>query len=223
MPHYDLSHPIASDMCVYPDTPPVQVEPTATVETDGYRTTSIVMDSHAGTHIDAPAHMEVDGATIDELPVETFQFTARLADCRPLDPRTVIDIETITAALDGGIDGEVDLLVIRTGWDAHWGTDRYFEHPYLTVEAARWLADRDLHVGIDALNVDPTLTPNAAADEPTGYPVHHVLFSSDRLLVENLRGLGRLPPQFELHAYPLAVHGGDAAPVRAVAVGDGDR
>jgi len=220
MASYDLSHPIESGMCVYPDTPPVRVDPTATVEADGYRTTAVELDSHAGTHVDAPAHMLADGATVDELPVERFRFAARLVDCRPLDPRAEIDVETLTAALDGGLDEAVDLLVVRTGWDDHWGTDRYFDHPYLTREAADWLADRGLHLGIDALNVDPTPTVAAAPDEPTGYPVHHALFSSDRLLIENLRGLDGLPPRFELHAYPLAVRGGDAAPVRAVAVVD---
>ena len=223
MASYDLSHPIESGMPVYPDTPPVRVEPTATVAADGFRATAITLDSHAGTHIDAPAHMLADGATIDELPVETFQFTARLADCRPLDPRAEIDVETLTAALDDDPDEAVDLVVVETGWDDHWGTDRYFDHPYLTATAADWLADRGLDLGIDALNVDPTPTDaadDAATDEPTGYPVHHTLFGSDRLLVENLRGLDRLPERFELQAYPLAVQDGDAAPVRAVAVTD---
>ena len=220
MASYDLSHPIESEMCVYPGTPPVRIEPTATVESDGFRTTAIGIDSHAGTHIDAPAHMLSDGTTIDDLSVDTFRFTARRVDCRPLDPRAQIGVETITAALDSGLDDAVDLLVIQTGWDNDWGTDRYFDHPYLTASAANWLAEQGLHLGIDALNVDPTPTDNAPPDEPTGYPVHHALFSSDRLLVENLRGLGRLPPRFELHAYPLAVRDGDAAPVRAVAVVD---
>jgi len=220
MASYDLSHPLESGMCVYPDTPPVRIEPTATVEDDGFRTTALELDSHTGTHLDAPAHMLADGTTVEELPVETFRFTARRVDCRPLDPRAAIGVETLTTVLDGGIDDAVDLLVVQTGWDDHWGDDRYFDHPYLTGEAAEWLADRGLHLGIDALNVDPTPTDNAAPDEPTGYPVHHALFRRDRLLIENLQGLGRLPRRFELHAYPLAVRGGDAAPVRAVAVVD---
>ncbi|WP_253738503.1 cyclase family protein [Halohasta salina] len=220
MASYDLSHPIESGMSVYPGTPPVRVESTATVEADGFRATAIEIDSHAGTHVDAPAHMLADGTTIDELPVERFRFTARLADCRPLEPRAEIDVGTLTATLDGDLDEAVDLLVVRTGWDDHWGTDRYFDHPYLSREATDWLADRGLSLGIDALNADPTPTDAAGPDEPTGYPVHHALFSSNRLLVENLRGLGRLPSRFELQAHPLAVRDGDAAPVRAVAVVD---
>lgn len=220
MPSYDLSQPIESEMCVYPGTPPVRVEPTATVEADGFRTTAIEMGSHTGTHVDAPAHMLADGEAIDRIPVDRFRFRARRVDCRPLNPREPIGWELIASALSETDTGAVDLVVIQTGWDAHWGTDRYFDHPFLTAEAAAWIADRKHDVGIDALNVDPTPTDNAAADEPEGYPVHHALFSSGRLLIENLRGLDRLPERFVLHAYPLAVRGGDGAPVRAVAVDD---
>jgi len=159
-----------------------------------------------------------EGQTIDQIPVETFRFEARLVDCRPLDPRVEIKIETIRSALSADDADAVDLLVVQTGWDTHWASDRYFDHPYLTAAAAEWIADRGCHLGIDALNVDPTPTDNARDDEPSDYPVHHALFGADRLLLENLRGLDRLPPRFELHAYPLSVHEGDAAPTRAVAV-----
>lgn len=218
MPSYDLSQPIESDMCVYPDTPPVRVTPTATVEADGFRTTELRMDSHTGTHIDSPAHMLEDGRTINQVPIETFRFEARLVDCRPLEPRAEIGIETVRSQLSAADADTVDLLVLQTGWDTHWMSERYFDHPYLTATAAEWIAKRECHLGIDALNVDPTPTDNATEDEPCDYPVHHALFAADRLLIENLRGLDRLPSQFELHAYPLSVHAGDAAPVRAVAV-----
>jgi len=51
----------------------------------------------------------------------------------------------------GGLGDAVDLLVIQTGWDDHWGTGRYFDHPYLTREAADWLADR---LGFGPFRVD---------------------------------------------------------------------
>lgn len=32
-------------------------------------------------------------------------------------------------------------VLVHTGWDVHWRTERYFEgHPFLTVDAARYLA-----------------------------------------------------------------------------------
>ncbi len=221
MASYDLSHPIADGMPVYPGDPPVGVDQLATIEADGYRQTAIGIDSHTGTHIDAPAHMIADGRTIDEFPVETFRFAAHRVDCTGVDPRAQIGVDELTAGVDGDLPDAVDLLVVQTGWDNYWGTDRYFDHPYLSSEAADWLVDRGLHLGVDTPNVDPTPTENAADDEQAGYPVHRRLLGDGRLLLENLRGLARLPDRFELHAYPLSIRGeGDGAPVRAVAVVD---
>ncbi|QLH78500.1 cyclase family protein [Halosimplex rubrum] len=217
----DLSHSLATDMPVYPGTEPVRVEPDATLDTDGYRTTRLDLDSHAGTHVDAPAHL-TDGPSLDEFPVDRFRFDAAAADLRPLDAREPVSLDALRDAL--AVDPhEVDLVAVVTGWDRHWGNDRYFEHPYLTAEAAAWLADRDCDLGVDTVNPDPTPAERAGDDEPDGFPVHERLFERERVIVENLRGLDRTPERFELHAYPLRFAGADASPVRAVAhAGDGE-
>ncbi|MFB6140347.1 MAG: cyclase family protein [Halosimplex sp.] len=215
---YDLSHSLATDMPVYPGTDPVRVQPDATREADGYRTTRLDLDSHAGTHVDAPAHL-TDGPALDEFPPERFRFAATVADCRPLDPREPVDVGALCDALV--VDpAAVDLVVVATGWERHWGDDRYLDHPYFTGEAAAWLADRDCDLGVDAINPDPTPTGNATADEPEGFPAHRALLEADRLIVENLRGLERLPERFVLRAYPLRFADADASPVRAVATTD---
>ncbi|WP_218927079.1 cyclase family protein [Halosimplex pelagicum] len=221
MTSFDLSRPLATGMAVYPGTEPVSVEPDATRASDGYRTTRLDLDSHAGTHVDAPAHL-TDGPSLDEFPAERFRFAAVLADLRPLDAREPVSLDALRDAL--AVDPEeVDLVAVVTGWDRHWGDDRYFDHPYLTAEAAGWLADRDCDLGVDTVNPDPTPTERADGDEPDGFPVHERLFDADRLIVENLRGLDRLAERFELHAYPLRFEGADASPVRAVAyAGNGE-
>lgn len=215
----DLTHAIETDMPVYPGTEPVRVEPAATRDRDGYRTTRLDLDSHAGTHVDAPAHL-VDGPSLDELPPERFRFAAATADLRPLDAREAVGVDPLREGLAAD-PATVDLITIITDWDRHWGTERYFDHPFLTAEAAAWLAERECDLGIDTINPDPTPTENAA-DEPDGFPAHEALLGADRLIVENLRGLDRLPDRFELHAYPLRFEGADASPVRAVAYAHGD-
>lgn len=222
MPTYDLSHRLEDGMPVYPGDPPVEIEPTATVEADGYRTTGLSIDTHAGTHVDAPAHLVPDGRALEEYPLETFRFTTRVVDCRPLEAREPIDARILEATLGTDDEDEPDVLLVRTGWETHWGTDRYVDHPYLTADAAAWLLEHEYHLGIDAPNVDPTPTPAARADEPDGYPVHHALLGDGRLLLENLCGLAAVPETFELHAYPLKLGDADGSPVRAVAVVDGD-
>jgi kynurenine formamidase len=210
MATYDLSHELNTGMQTYPDDPAVRVAPHADVDTDGYRVTALSMGSHTGTHIDAPSHTEAGGATLGEFDIDTFRFDAHLADVRR-GAREPIDVDDLPDPTDA------DLLVLRTGWDDHWGTDRYLDHPYLTREAAEWCVEHEYHVATDALNVDPTPGPNARKSEPTGFGAHHTLLGASRLIVENLRGVGRLPSRFELLAYPLALDA-DGAPVRAVAV-----
>ncbi|WP_138004879.1 cyclase family protein [Halalkalirubrum salinum] len=215
---HNLSRPLRSDMVVYPGTPPVSIEPAATVTEDGFRTTAIKLDSHTGTHMDAPAHMVDNGRTLDTYPPETFRFEAAIVDCRPLDDREPIARSMLADRAAADNRSNLDMVILRTGWEAYWGDDRYFDHPYLTGDAAAWLAERELHLGVDMLNVDPTPTANAASGEPSKYPAHHGLFAADRLIVENLCGLAGVGDRIDLHAYPLAIEAADGSPVRAVAI-----
>ncbi len=208
----DCTHPLTSATMVYPGDPRVERTPHATHAEDGYRVTRLELGTHSGTHIDAPSHTEPDGRTLDSFPIETFAFDARLVDCRERGPREPIERDELPAPSGG------NLLVLHTGWAAHWGTDAYFEHPYLTADAAAWCADHDYHVAIDALNVDPTPTDNARDDhEPDGIPAHHELLGTDHLILENLTNLDGLPERFRLSAFPLAIESADGAPIRAVA------
>ena len=206
----DLSHPIETDMPVFPGDPLVSVTPDATVPEDGYRVCAVACGSHTGTHVDAPSHTEQDGRNINTVDAGRFVFDAVRADCRGKDPRSPIEPEHLPAA-------DVDLLVVQTGWDDHWGTRTYFDHPFLTPEAARFCVDQEYDVAIDALNVDPTPTDNAGGNEPTGFQAHHVLLGGDQLIFENLTGLAGLPERFEVVAPPLKLADSDGAPVRAIA------
>ncbi|MFA9501878.1 cyclase family protein [Natrinema sp. H-ect1] len=210
----DLTQPIETGMQTYPGDPPVAVHPHATHADDGARVSSLKCGSHTGTHVDAPAHTEPDGRTLAAYPLERFVFDAVRVDCRDLEAREPIPASRVP-------DGDTDLAAFWTGWDAHWGTDRYLEHPYLSPAAAETCAERGLDVAVDTLNPDPTPTEGAGADEPDGAPAHHALLGDDRLILENLTGLEAVGERFELRAYPLAL-AGDGAPVRAVGVRGGD-
>ncbi|WP_129116417.1 cyclase family protein [Halegenticoccus tardaugens] len=211
MTAYDLSHELEAGMQTYPGDPAVRARPHATFAANGHRVTALELGSHAGTHVDAPSHTEADGRTLGDFPLDVFCLSARVVDVRGLAPRSPIEPDRLPGSTDA------DALVFRTGWDVHWGTDRYLDHPYLAARTAERCAERGCHVGVDALSVDPTPSANAADDEPSGFPAHHALLGADRLVVENLTGLDPLPERFELRAYPLALDA-DGAPVRAVGV-----
>ncbi|WP_224267896.1 cyclase family protein [Haloprofundus salinisoli] len=203
----DLSHPLSPDTSVYPGDPPVRLDPHATHAADGYRVTDIGVGSHAGTHVDAPSHVLEDGDPLSAFPVSRFRLDAALVDLRPLDAGATVSIAALEAA-DPAPD--CDLLVLRTGWDVHWGTDRYYDHPSLPPEAATWCADRGYDVALDCASPDPFGSTDLRA--------HRALSGTNRLIFENLRlGDAELPGQFRLHAYPLSFVGVDGSPVRAVA------
>ncbi|MFC4357074.1 cyclase family protein [Halobium salinum] len=216
---YDLTHPLDAGTPTYPGDPPVELDPHATVEADGYRVTDLRLGSHAGTHVDAPSHTEPNGASLAAFDPADFVFDARLVDCGPCDSREAIGPEAVPESTDA------ELLLFRTGWAAHWGEARYWDHPYLGPAAAERCADLGVAVGLDAASPDPTPVGHGelsvedvdTADEPDGVPAHRALLGRGLLVVENLTGLDRVPERFELRAYPLGIDA-DGSPVRAVAV-----
>ena len=210
---HDLSHPFVDGLQTYPTDDPVQVTPAAEYETAGYRSTRIETGSHAGTHVDAPAHMLENGKELAEYSVDQFVFDAAKVDCRDLGPREPIPADRVPT------DETIDVVLFQTDWDEHWGTDRYLDHPYLDPEAAAVCAERGFAVGTDTLNPDPTPTLAADASEPDGFQAHEAILGAEALIFENLTGLEQVPERFELRAYPVPLQV-DGAPVRAVGVED---
>ena len=103
-------------------------------------------------------------------------------------------------------------VLVHTGWDAHWRTERYFQgHPFLTEDAALYLKNAGATlVGIDSLNIDDT------ADKRR--PVHTILLGAGIPIVEHMRGLSQLPDDgFRFSAIPVKVKGMGTFPVRAYA------
>ena len=112
-----------------------------------------------------------------------------------------------------GLDLSGKAVLVHTGWDVHWRTQRYFAgHPFLTRPAAEHLARAGAAlVGIDSLNIDDT--------DDGERPVHTVLLGEEIPIVEHLRGLDALQNRpFRFTAAPVKVKGFGSFPVRAFAV-----
>ena len=207
----DLSHPFVDGLQTYPADLDAHVSIGADYDTDGYRSTKIESGSHAGTHVDAPAHILPEGKQLYEYDVADFVLDVITVDCRDLSAREPIPADRIPE------DTSADGVIFHTNWDEHWGTEQYLDHPYLSPEGAQLCAERGFSIGVDALNPDPTPRLSASADEPEGFPVHEAILGADLLIFENLTNLDAVPVRFELRAHPLPLQV-DGAPVRAVAV-----
>jgi len=108
------------------------------------------------------------------------------------------------------------MLLLHTGWDAHWGTDGYFCDPYLDGDAAeRVVAAGVRTIGLDALSLDETVLDGEAAG---GFAAHFAVLGAGGVIVENLRNLAAVvSPEPVVSVLPLRLAGADGAPVRAVA------
>lgn len=212
----DLSHVVADGMVTNPSVPaPSLSEYLSRIASRSHYAPGtefhigrIEMVGNTGTYIDAPWHRFADGADLAELPLEaTADLPAVVIDVAERSGRVV----DRTALLPHDVAGQA--VLIRTGWDRHWGTRQYFEdYPHLTGAAAQHLADAEAAlVGIDSLNVDD--------DTDGARPVHTVLLRAGIPIVENLRGLDQLPAGgFRFTAAPVAVRELGSFPVRAHAV-----
>lgn len=215
----DLSHVIEHGMITYRGLPAPVVcdyltrEQSRSVYAPGteFHIGRIDMVANTGTYVDSPFHRFADGADLAALPL------ARLADLEGVvvrvagDDGRAIGRRTVVTALAGRtVRGRA--VLVHTGWDAHWRTDRYFEsHPFLTADAAAHLAGEGAAlVGIDSFNIDDT-------DDGTR-PVHTTLLGAGIPIVEHLRGLAQLPLHgFRFSAVPVKVRGMGTFPVRAYA------
>ena len=203
---YDLTHTIQNDMPVYPGTEQPKLTTACTIEAVGYRETLLHMFSHTGTHMDAPAHMLLDGAALDSYGADKFAGTAVVVDCRGR--------ESITLPLLQSYDlSGVDFVLFCTGWDKKWGSPDYYEgFPCLTADAAAYLATLPLKgVGEDSISLDPC--------DSVDFPNHIALLGADFVNTENLTGLDALiGRRFTFVTLPLKFENSDGCSCRAIAM-----
>ncbi|MEU6576713.1 cyclase family protein [Streptomyces sp. NPDC046805] len=215
----DLSVPLATGMPVYPGDPEVTVSPALHAESDGVNVLRLHMGSQSGTHVDAPYHVDDAWPRLDDLPLDRFAGKAVVADVRGLAPREAITPGMLTPALDAVAAAPGAMLLLATGWSAHWGTQEYLAHPWLTPAAAQAVVEAGVRtVAVDALSVDPTPQPGDPLAD-FGLPAHRVLCGAGGVIAENLTGLEQLVDarEVEVFLFPLRLPGADGAPVRAVA------
>jgi kynurenine formamidase len=214
MPFIDLSHTIEHGMTTYPGLPgPLicdylsreasRAKYAAGVE---FQIGKIEMVANTGTYVDAPFHRFPDGKDLSALALEALANVEAIVIRAPTAGRAV----GRDAFRGRSVRGKA--VLVRTGWDVHWGTTAYLDgHPYLTGDVAAFLVDEGAAlVGIDSLNIDDM--------RDGARPVHSTLLGADIPIVEHLCHLGQLPDEgFRFSAVPPKVAGMGSFPVRAFA------
>ena len=214
----DLSHAIENGMITYRGLPAPKICDYWTREYSRqfyneeteFQIGKIEMVANTGTYLDSPFHRFADGKDLSQLPLSSLaNIEGMLVELNNPSNRR------ITQDLFSGINIKDKAVLIHTGWDKHWGTEKYFEgHPYMTRKAAGFLAESGVSlVGIDSLNIDDTSDGLR--------PAHTILLEANIPIVEHLCALSRLPKfGFHFFAVPVKIVNFGSFPVRAFAIID---
>ena len=98
----DLSQTLENGMPVYPGDPKVKIEQIHNLNKEGWRLRLLSFGSHTGSHVDAPAHMDEGGQTLDQLSIGKFIGKARVVSVEenfPLNTGLVFSSGKIDVAL----------------------------------------------------------------------------------------------------------------------------
>lgn len=206
----DLSHPLYSGMPVYPGDPETMVTPHSAHDGEGFSVHTLVIGTHAGTHVDAPFHYIPQATTIDTQHV----LNACIGSARVLD---ITGVKSGAEILPGdlGISPESittgERILLATGWSERFEESDYFEgFPSLSME----LVTLFIEWGITLLGVETPSLHLSRSDE-----IHKKFLDAGIIVVENLANLRQLAGKsIFFSAAPLKLRGLDGSPVRAYAI-----
>jgi len=196
----DLTHTLsASFPMTWPN--PFVLEQVSKLGKDKWNAYRWHLQEHSGTHLDAPLHC-TPGLSADRIPAEQLVGPLVVVDIRAraaekADAQVTLDDLHAWERQHGPMaDGAV--VALYSGWDTRVGDARkYFglddkgayHFPGFHLEAVQFLQEQRNIKGIatDTLSLDPGTSGD--------FPVHHYWLSHQKWGLENVAGLGQLPPR----------------------------
>lgn len=183
-----------------------------------WQVTSIHQSLHTGSHVDSGLHCFEEGGTTDEISLDQVCGDAQILDLGELEAGIEISVGMLESADPGILPDQI--AIVRTAWtDRAWGDfPRFFvDSPYLSVEAAEWLAaKRPKAVCFDFFEEYSARLPEFTSED---FRVHRAFLGRGIVIIEQATGLGQLiGKQFEFFAPFYKVVGAEGAPARIFAV-----
>ena len=198
----DLSHVVSNQSPVYPNDQKVVIEAMKRYENDGYHLSTVTSSMHVGTHIDAPLHLSELPITMDRFPLDVGIGHGVVIDVRD---QKVIELSQNQLEMIK----KDDIVILYTGWDQYYHSDKYYDHPVLTMTSAQALIDKKIAMlGMDMPSI-----------EHYPFEIHHLMMTHGVWMIENLTHLDLLDQSclYEIHAIPIKIEA-EAALARVFAI-----
>lgn len=189
-------------------------------EATGVMNTVLTLNSHVGTHIDAPRHFYADGTSVDRLPLERLVMReAVVLDVGDTPAGAAVTPEALERT--GVRPGPGQVAVIKTRWtDRAWGTpDFWSQMVYLDPSVGEWV--ERCSVAAVAMDCFPEKTFWRLPVTPQERGANHKRWLKAGIpLIQFLIHLDEVGARFTLIALPLRLRGMDGSPARVVGVVD---
>ena len=202
---YDISREIREDMVVWKNKniKKPKIDITSTIKKNSANESRFHLDSHIGTHVDAPFHFLQNGKKIDAVSVDKFLGECIVIDLSDIKNRGIEKRDLIKAEIR-----KDDIVILRTSNEYKKTFD--FNFVYLTETGAKFLASKNIKgVGINALGIE-----RSQSDHGT----HNALLGKNIEIFEGLELSKINEGRYFFIGLPLKVKDGDASPIRAVLV-----
>ena len=200
--------PVDKPMAYWPiDSMEPKIERILDVENgDPVTMSQININSHNGTHLDAPLHFIRGGSPIDQMPLDTTVGRARVIEIK--DP---VSIEVAELEPYNIQSGERILFKTQNSEKAYKTAKFYEGYVYISNEAVHFLAEKKVRlVGLDYITI------GSFKDLDSIGVTHQTLLGNGVYILEMINLSGVKPGEYELLCLPLRMENGDAGPCRAI-------
>ncbi|MGC9417601.1 MAG: cyclase family protein [Rhodovulum sp.] len=197
----DMTHTLSDTFPTFGGSPGIAYDKQFDFVADGYNLYSLTVNEHTGTHIDAPLHFSADGASVDEIPVQSLVCPLCIVDIRARaaeDRDTQVTPDDLKAwvakhgdipdgaciAMNSGWADKVDTLDFRGADPARPGGLHF---PGFHIEATQMLLEETtaIAMAVDTLSLDH----GPSAD----FATHYAWLPAGRYGIECIAGLDSLP------------------------------
>lgn len=199
---WDISPTLSPAIPVWPGDTAFRAEPTWQIA-DGcpVHVSRMTLSTHTGAHCDAPSHYDVDGPSIDAVPLDAYLGACRVIHCIGA---ALVEPQHVAHAL-AGLPPRVLLRTYRTAPQAAWDSNFSAIAPATIALLAQHGAQL---IGIDTPSIDP--------QESKTLDAHRVVRRHRMAILEGIVLDAIAEGDYELIALPLKLAGMDASPVRAI-------
>lgn len=201
----DITYPLSDKLPIWPGSIGFSAKWHLTMPMATNNLSSFTVDSHMGTHLDAPLHFVHNGKAIHELALEKLIGEVYVLEIRGVRSITYKHLE------EAGVPPKCKRLLLKTDNQIYWKNKvTSFQEDFCSIDksGAEWVVEK----GIDLIGID-YLSIQRFNDGPE---THQILLKAEVVIVETLNLEAVSQGNYELICLPLKIVGLEGAPLRAI-------